>query len=218
MRANRCEGIYIQEVSGAPLRVVSWTQSFAEYKPDSREPLQMHWDLPANSTRVRLRAQALRRRLYYRMDAAPSAHATSFTWPTDILAALGVGTPEIGVIATGSATLDGSERDIYLPLRISSPGASSTANGDRSAGYRLIVLPGVEMKEVFLTLTDRTQPKAVTIKNGEPLGYGYYPADEPVEIPISGLRGSGFYHVEISATLKAGGGSSSEFWFYHAGR
>src|SRR5579863_1516285 len=44
LRGDRCEGVYIQEVSGAPLLVASWTESFADYDLTSRQQLAMEWD------------------------------------------------------------------------------------------------------------------------------------------------------------------------------
>jgi len=65
LRGDRCEGIYIQEVSGAPLTVASWTESFADYDLASGAALVIEWESPSGKS-VHLRAQGMRRRLYFR--------------------------------------------------------------------------------------------------------------------------------------------------------
>jgi hypothetical protein len=213
LRGNRCEGIYIQEVSGAPLAIVSWTQSFSDYDLTSKQPVVIEWDTARDGGPVRLRSQGLRRRLYYRMDAVPPSGSKSFAWSTELLSALGITKHDAGIVGTTQDAIEGARRDIYLPLRISQ-GAKSVRGGN----YQLTLLPGVELKEVFLTLTFLTGDKPFMIKNGEAVGYGYYPAERPIEISISGMRGRGFYHLEIGATLRSGGVSATELWLYHPGR
>jgi hypothetical protein len=212
LRGNRCEGIYIQEVSGAPLLIASWTKSFADYDPASKQPVVIDWDTLRGFGTVRLRAQALRRRFYYRMDTVCSAGSKSFAWPSDLLSAFNISKPDIGIIGVTAGAVEGADRDIYLPLRISH-GLKPVDAGS----YRLVLLPGVELKEIFLTLTAITGDKPTVLKSGEAVGYGYYPAERPIEIPISGLRGRGLYHLEIGATLRSSGASAVELWFYHPG-
>src|SRR5919108_743620 len=68
MRGDRCEGIYIKEVSTTILLVASLTESFEDYDLNSSKPLLIEWNKASGDGVVRLRAQGLRRRLYYRMD------------------------------------------------------------------------------------------------------------------------------------------------------
>src|ERR1700722_4918720 len=64
LRGDRCEGIYVQPVSGsAALLVASFTESFAEFDPSSSDPLSVEWSSPAQ-TPVHLRAYALHEKLY----------------------------------------------------------------------------------------------------------------------------------------------------------
>jgi hypothetical protein len=212
LRGDRCEGIYVQQVSGAPLAVVSWTRSFTDYDLASRQPLKVRWEMAPSTVPIRLRAQGLRRRQYYRMDAVESPGSNSFTWPTDIVSALGISRPDVGIVALTEADIEGNQKEIYLPLRVSqdnrfAPGGS----------YSLTLLPGIEMKEVYLTLTGPSGAKPSKIKDGEAVGYGYYPAERPIEIAIPGLQSRGFYHLEIGATLRTGGVAAIDFWFYHPG-
>lgn len=210
LRGNRCEGIYIRLVGGAPLTIASWTQSFENYNLASLAPLKMEWDMPSVKS-VSLRAEALRRRLYFRMDASPAGN--SFTWQTSLLSALGIVQPDLGITASYRATVNGEEHEIFLPLRIAQREAPVL-----SGAYRLVLIPGEEFKELFVTLTSADSPSRTSLKRDEPLRYGYYPADRPIEIPISGITKPGIYHLEIGASLLDGGASTADFWFYHAGK
>jgi hypothetical protein len=75
----------------------------------------------------------------------------------------------------------------------------------------------VELQEVFLTLDAVKGDQSTVVKNGEPLAYGYYPAERPIEATVSPPAAAGIYRLEIGATHKSGGVSSIELWFYHAG-
>lgn len=55
------------------------------------------------------------------------------------------------------------------------------------------------------------------LRDGEALEYGYYPAERDITIPITGLEIPGVYYLEIGATLKGGGVTTVELWFYHLG-
>ncbi len=208
-RGDRCEGIYVQQVGGTPLTVASWTESFEDYDLASGRPLMVEWDAP-DTAAVRLRAEGLRNRLYFRMDAARPSSSRSYSWKSDLLAAIGIARPELGIL--GSARLPGAkgEREIYLPLRI-----GQRTKPPRTGVYNLVVVPGAEAKELYLTIALDDSRGRRPLKDGEPLGYGYYPADRPVGIAISGLPGPGIYRVEVGATLRNGMVSTVEFWFYH---
>jgi len=210
LRGDRCEGIYIQEVSGAPLTVASWTESFADYDLASGAALVIEWESPSGKS-VHLRAQGMRRRLYFRMDASPGG--TSFSWHPDLLAAIQISKPELGITGSYQGTAGGQGREILLPLRI-----GQREKPRRSGGYELVVIPGVEFKEMFVTIADADPKNGVTLRNGVPLRYGYYPAERPVKIPVSGLSKAGIYHLQIGATQSAGGASTVDLWFYHSGK
>lgn len=212
LRGDRCEGTYIQEVAGAPLSIASWTASFAGYDLASKRPLQVEWDVAAGAGAVKLRSDCLRRRTYYQMDAVRPAASKSYSWPTDLLAALQIPKEELGITGAAPMRVGSADRDVYLPLRI-----AQDAKPAPSASYRLALLPGVELQEVFLTLYAAKGDQMTAVKNGEPLGYGYYPAERPIETTVSPPAAAGIYRLEIGATLKSGGVSSIELWFYHVG-
>src|SRR5262249_39539500 len=89
LRGDHCEGLYAQEVAGAPLTIASWTDAFEDYDLKSRDPLTITWEAPEDAN-VHLRAQSVRRRLYFRMDANRSPKSRSFSWTPDVLSAIGI--------------------------------------------------------------------------------------------------------------------------------
>jgi hypothetical protein len=214
-RGDRCEGIYVEQVGSTTLLVASLTESFEEYKTGSGKALDIEWDKPPADGNVRVRAQALKRRLYYRMDTAQPSGRTSYHWPTDILASLKILKNDLGVVALTRYSVGQRDRDVYLPLRIKQAGQVGQAT--RTGSYKLVLLPGVELEEIFVSLASigaDGHPKKF-FKDGEKLGYGYYPAERGVEIPIIGLKEAGTYYLEIGARLRSGGTSTIELWLYY---
>jgi hypothetical protein len=211
-RGDRCEGIYAQPVAGTPLIVASFTERFDGFDPDSTASLVLRW--PATgSGEVRVRAVALRRRLYYRMDATRPATTGAWEWPTDLLAALELGRSELAVVAWTQRLAGDRERDIHLPLRI-----GDGAAGEALTAYALVVVPQVELTEVYVTVSrmDGDGRPVDFLRDESPLGYGYYPADRPIEIPIARPEEPGLYRVQIGARIRAGGSLAGELWFERA--
>ena len=214
VRGDRCEGIYIKEVAGgANLLVASFTESFEDYNPASGTDLLIDWKAPERGE-VRLRAYALKRRLYYRMDTLRPSNSASFVWPSGLLTVLSIAKRDLGVVGWMSYRVGDAKREVYLPLKIRPRGVTS-----RSKSYQLILLPGAELSEVFITLAhvgaDGFSDRYV--KKGAPLSYGYYPAERGIMIPIPELPVPGVYSMEIGATLKDSGASTTRLWFYHGG-
>jgi len=211
-RGDRCEGIYIREVGSTTLLVASLTQSIEDFDAASGKPLLVEWTPPGN-TEIHVRAQALRHRLYYRMDTVRPAGTRSYTWSTSLLSTFNLRKPELGIVGWTRQMVGNAERDVYVPLRI-----SQKATGSTSRPYQLILLPGVELSEVFISLAPvgRDGRPAAFIKTDEPLGYGFYPADRGVAITLPSLRTSGIYYLGIKAMRRAGGPASAPpIWFYH---
>jgi hypothetical protein len=214
-RGNRCEGIYIKPVGATPLWIASFTESFEDYRLNVSNPLLVEWNkTPANNI-SRLRVQSVKRRLYYRMDTYLPIGITSFNWANNLLSSLNILKVDIGVVCLTKYAFGKQTEDIYLPVRIRQLGKSI-----RSKSITLLLMPGVELTEVYSSLA----PAAANgnpgkfIIDGKKLGYGYYPADRGIEIPITGLTKEGLYYQEISATLKSGGSSSIKFWFYYSNK
>lgn len=209
---DRCEGIYIEQVGGTTLRIVSLIDFFDNYDLKSGKPIYINWDKPPGNSVIRLRAQGIKRKLYYRMDTYCSHDSASFKWSSNILASLNILKNDIGVAASTRYLIGKTEHDVYLPVRI-----SQETKADDKNNLNLVLLPGEELGEVFISTAKigadgRTEK---FIKDGEKLGYGYYPADRSIEIPLTQLNGIGTYYTQIGATLKSGGTASIEIWFYN---
>jgi hypothetical protein len=217
LRGDRCEGIYVKDVGGTVLQVVALIESFDDFEHASNNPLiiqWVQWDKSMGANPVRLRAEGLRRRSYYRMDTVRPADSVSFTWPSDVLSAEKLERQDVGVTAATQATVGGVERNMYLPVRI-----SQHANASRTDNYKLFVMPGVELEEVYISLGpvgSRARPQ-VYIKNNEPLHFGYYPSGRAVMITVPELTVSGVYYIQVGAQLRGGGSTTVELWFFHDG-
>jgi len=131
LRGDRCEGIYVQQVGGTPLTVVSWTESFEDYDLSSRQPLTLEWDSPEEG-KAQLVAHAQCRRLYYRMDAVRPFGSRSYSWPTDLFVSVGIGRDELGILGSVHRRAGDTDHDIYLPLRIGQKGKPA-----RTGSYKL---------------------------------------------------------------------------------
>ena len=146
------------------------------------------------------------------MDAVRPAGTKSFSWNSELLGGLSIPRVDVGVVGTALTRVGDTETDVYLPLRITQAGKPVG-----TSGYRLVLLPGVELKEVFVTLISTSGNQSHTITDAQPLHYGYYPPERALEIPVSGARTRGLYHLLVAATLESGGASGVDLWFYHAG-
>jgi hypothetical protein len=120
----------------------------------------------------------------------------------------------MGVIGWTRSVIDGIERNIYIPLRV-----SHQQKADRSGDYKLVLIPGHELSEVFISLiaVGKDGQPASILRDSTPLGYGYYPAARALTIPITQLKEPGIYYLQIGALLRSGQATSVELWFYHAG-
>jgi hypothetical protein len=214
LRGDRCEGVYIKEVSAAGvLTVVSFTESFALYDLSSGKDLLLEWPAVGEGP-VHLRAYSLRRRLYYRMDTIRPSGSRSYEWPSGMLAVLRLARPEIGLVGSIGQSVGGVRRDVLLPLTVRPRG-----DGNAPKALELVVYPGVELAEVFLTLApvEPSGARGRFVLNGEPLRYGYYPADRGVPIRLPELKTRGLHVVEIGATLSSGGSGTTTVWFHSGG-
>jgi hypothetical protein len=214
LRGERCEGVYVQQVASTTLLVASFTEAFPDYDLASDRNLVIDWSAPAPGE-VQLRAHGLRRKLYYRMDATRPAASHSFTWPVDLLAALSISRPDVGVVGWMRHSVGPTDRDVYLPLRVGRPREAS-----RREAYVLVLVPGVPLSEVYVSLAPvgRDGRPTTFIRDEEALRYNYYPADRPIDIPISPSLSPGLHYLLIGATLGTGGSATAELWFYRAPR
>ena len=218
MREDRCEGLYVQRLSILQtLRIVSLTERFDDYDADSIQSLALAWRSPGAEP-VRLRAQALRPRLYYRMDSLRPGADADFNWSVRLLAALRIDRNDLGVLAWTRVTPTGEPRDVLLPLRVTAAAPTHGSDPGRPMPYRLQLLPGQALDELFLTIatldTDG-QPQRY-LRDAEPIGCGYCPAGRPITVLIEGIDTEGLYAVEITATLAGGGSTGVDFLLYRA--
>jgi hypothetical protein len=212
-RGERCEGLYIREVSGsAGILLASFTETIPAFELSAGERLHVEWSPPTKSA-VRLRAVALRHRLYYRMDAVRPAGARVFEWPGDILASLRLRSQEIGIVGWTDPIRGTGTEEVYLPLRISGQNPI-----ERTGRYVLLVVPGTELSEVFVTLSEVAPDgrDGAILRRDEPLKYGFYPAERSVRIPLPALPRAGLYRLRVGATLSRGGSATRNLLFYHS--
>ncbi len=211
LRGDRCEGIYIRDVASTTLVVASLTESFENFNPASGRNLVMEWSAPGNAD-VHLRAGALRRKFYYRMDTIRPAGSTSYTWPPSLLATFDLGRNELGIVAWTSYPVGNTNRNVYVPLRIGQQAAAA-----QSSSYQLTLMAGAELSEVYLSMAPVSSGgrPGPFIQRDQALGYGYYPAERSININIPKPKARGLYYLEIGATLRAGGSASTKVWFYH---
>lgn len=212
-RGDRCEGVYIKEVAGSGgLQVASFVESGTPFEIASGERLQVAWSQPGEAA-VRLRAVALQRRVYYRMDVVRD-RARTFEWPADVLVSLGLQPRDLGVVGWVERQVRGMVEEVYVPLRLGKSAAPA-----RTGRYVLRVLPAAELAELYVTLTmlDASGRETRAIQRDVPLGYGFYPAERAVSIILPPLPEAGLYRIHLGATLRREGPPANRtIVFYHA--
>ena len=210
-RKNRCEGLYVKEIANTTLLVASLTKSFEDYDLTMHKDLNVQWHSFGDGA-IRLRAIGLKRKLYYRMDTMLPVDSSIFRWSPKILAALNIPKNLVGVVGWNEYSFKGDKKRVYLPLRI-----NQQSRSDKPSSYRLILLPGQELKEVYISLAkvDKYGHPEVFLIESQALGYGYYPAERGITIPITNLENPGVYYLELGATLKNGGSSTVDLLFFH---
>ncbi len=165
LRGDRCEGLYARDVGGSLLLLVSLTSAFEGYDLNSGENLIVEWNAPLGR-HVHLRAYGLRPRLYYRMDTIRPVNNTPYHWPIDLLANFNIPRCDLGVVGWTTSRLGKNERRILLPLHISQQKRAAP-----SQGYRLILWPGKELAEVYLSIATVNADGSLGrfLKDGYPL-------------------------------------------------
>lgn len=208
-REDRCEGVYLQDIP-ITLQIVSLVESFEDYDLQLAQGLNVEWTAPEEQ-QVNLRAHSLQPGFDYRMDTVRPAGDTNYLWPIDILQTLGITRRDIGVVSWTRHSFNGTDRDVYLPLRI-----SQQRSPEQATQYRIILWSWRELQEVFISLATVSVDGSPSefIVDGRPLEYGYYPAGRGIEFTIPKPGKAGIYYLEIGATLSKGGVVTIEHWFY----
>lgn len=220
-RGNRCEGVYIRLVGSSSLTMLSFTAAFGAFDPKAGQPLTIGWAPAPNASDVELRALTTRQHLYYRMDTRVLAGELRYRWPTDVLAAMGLGRSDIGLVGWTRQMIGGTEQEVLLPLSASvgSPPGSRAGAGAGTGAYTLLVQSAAQLSELFVTVTRLAADGGAErpVQPARELGYGYYPADNAIEIPIEAPLERGVYAVQLGAKLRGGGVSTLRFLFYAPG-
>jgi hypothetical protein len=214
LRGDICEGLYVQQVAGSALQLVSLTSYFEDFNPEPTQNLVIAWKSPTKAE-THVRARATDRRIYFRMDAIRAAPMNDLRWPAGLLSALGIRRDRLGVLAwTDSENALGTST-LYLPV-----GLGDKKSFPGSGDYSLALIPGRELGEVYITLSriDQAGRAGRPIRDAVPLGLNYYPAGQRIDFPIANPGSEGIYYLEIGATLKTGGSITLPVYFYHAGR
>jgi hypothetical protein len=207
VRGDRCEGVYIKDLS-ASLRLVSFISEFGDFDP-SASPLRLEWKATPSAGEIHLRANALRPRLYYEMDSIRPAGSSSYEWETSLLAAFGITRSELGIVAWTSQRIADHDRQVYLPLIV------NRSKSEKKMVARVVVESGVELRELYvsLSLLNTDGSRRAVLRKDQPLKTGYYPAEESIEISLPELKESGTYLLELGAEFQGGGVSSETAWF-----
>jgi hypothetical protein len=212
-RETRCEGRYSYEpFAQEPLRLVGFTERFADYPLNGRESLHVEWSLP-QAAPVALEATSLTPRKYYRMDASLPRTARSFSWPLDVLAGLKYKRTDIGVLARARLPVGDRVHDVLVPLRI-----RLARTGDRATAYTLVALPGTSLRRLHVTVAriqlDGSQGALLVQREWRPpfrrIG------EQAIEVIIDRPRERGIYAVEIGAEPDSDFAEydSLRVWFY----
>ena len=214
-RGDRCEGRYLRNVTSTTLWPVSLTEVFEPFDASRDRALQISWPVvDAGIKDVSLRAESVKRRVYYRMDTHRPAADRKFSWPTQVLWALEMTSADLGILASTSLPVASVQRVVYLPARV-----TRGATAQPGAGYSLALMPGIELEELLIGVTRVGDDGSETVLRPlMPLRYGYYPAMRAVsvELPKDAFPARGVYRIELVARLAGSGASRSELWLYHA--
>lgn len=208
VREDRCEGRYLREVSGSALVVAGFGEPLPSWGPDASGTVDLNWGPTPQSGDVKLLAQSLKRRVYYRMDAIQPPLPARFVWPRQLAATLVPGAGDLGILA--SQVRPGASQHLLIPVRLG-PTASDH--------YELVLLPGTEWQELRYSVSTAREDGAVAevIVKDKPLQLGYYPAGRAVRVPVakSALPRAGTYRIDLEAQLDAGGSVVRSLWFTH---
>jgi hypothetical protein len=222
-RGDRCEGRYFQNDDGTSLTLMSFTRSSSTNYAVSEDAFTVHWE-PFHLGDLRIRAASLREDVHYRMDTTSAENTTSFSWPADIVNQVGLSPGDVGVVAWTSHKVGQSVQELYLPVAVTlaqSHASSSLSTQSRGAGLDLLVMPGTELKELYVSIyrLKSDGSPARTVRNEKALQLGYYPSRRGihVEVQFSELSEPGIYFVQLSAEPKRGSQKSLPIYFFFPG-
>jgi len=215
-RGDRCEGFYALNVAGsARLELVSLTDSFPlDLEPQSVGAIHLAWKAPADSSRIRLRANSLRYKLYYEMDTTAPSRDGTFKWLMDVLKQTEIQRRDLGLLALTTLDVNSKRLDAYLPLAA----MKSPSNPTAQPVLDILVTPSVELSEVYYSVFKQSMDgvTSVTLTRSKPLGLSYYPQHRAIRLPIAVQSGRYLYLVDVTAKVAQGGSVGTGFRIYYA--
>ena len=215
-RGDKCEGIYVQSVSGTAtgLSPIAFTQSFENYDLNSDSPLILKWlnSREEETMHIRIRAQSLKPKVYYRMDTNQNRD-NSYEWELDFLKNYEILRNNLSIFAWTLINVNGNEEKVYLPLQI------EQLDNRNSDEYLLDILPSADLGKIFFSLDffDNNKNSISSVKAKEEYDISF-PAGQifPISIFKEDLVKEGIYLAKIEAELANGRPTILDFWFYHS--
>jgi hypothetical protein len=207
-RADRCEGLFVQQVRGG-IQVASVHFAPRTFAAGAGRTVQLSWrsmlKLPSH-----LRAVSLKPKVYYRMDALRPPESTSYSWPTDLLERSGLSGNDIGLLSWQTTKIAGRETEVFSPVSVEG-GADH---------IEIVLLPDLPLEEVYLGLApvDDDGRGGEYLFTDRSLQYGIYPERRPITARLPLLETAGVYQLEVSVLFKSGGSSSQDVLFYYPGK
>lgn len=217
-RGDRCEGIYAQQVGTVTLEVRSLVRGFGPFDPAKSPHLTLEWQAPPNhSGDLHLRAFSFKPRTYFRMDTKLPSTRGLYRWPTDVLAGVGLGRDDLGVVAW-IETPDSKVADvIYLPLKIIGNGL-----GDGATEIQATIVPSNRLQDLRISISrvDESGREVESLRHDQELGYGYYPSNQRIDFSLDEAKAPGYYRVKVAArpAVASRDLALAEFVFYNPQR
>ena len=200
-----CEGTYDTGVSSMGLMLASFTGPMHGINLARKTEFSFHWQ-PVGKSDIRVKADSLRPRFYYRMDAIRPYSDTQLSWTNSIPAQYKLRTSEFGILAMQT---DDSDNLIYLPLRVGHDGQ------DPPDGNLVVtVISGEEISEIYWTLCITGQKPCLVWD--EKLDRKPYAANQPIAIELDKVVTPGRYLLTISAELRSGSFDTVEVPFHYS--
>ncbi len=207
-RDNRCEGIYTLQVNSVQIRLLSLIAGM-HFDADRTESLKVtwpKWDAAHAEIPMRLRAESVQPRVFYRMDASVDPAKPPFVWPIDVLSSLALGPADIGLLGWFERKVDGTRVRVHVPLTVAQGNGTVT-----DPTYALTLIPERRLREIFVTLTP-SAPGSAPTRARQALDYGYYPAGQPTVIQLDRPPATGVYRLDLECPVLGGGAITASYW------
>jgi hypothetical protein len=193
-RGDRCEGMFLEEVSGT-LLVASLHFPRGDFEPKSGTTVRLQWSLPP-APQVQVQAVSMKPKVFFRMDAVRPGDSTSYVWPTDFPETVRLRGADIGLLTWADVPIGGRAQRVYSPVSVR----------DRSGAAELVLQPQSQLDEVYYSIVALNAQggveKSVVAEQKLP---GFHAAGQPIRIGLPALEPKRLYRVEIAARVRNGG-------------